>query len=92
MAHLTRPAEISGVSAGSFPETAAGNRAYHNRQRGKTQSSEGSRGPIKVGEGGEFGKYGDNDNFATIPNEEKHKAVKGAHKSWRKRPIWQIRR
>ena len=28
MAHLTRPAEISGVSAGSFPETAAGNRAY----------------------------------------------------------------
>ena len=33
MAHLTRPAEISGVSAGSFPETAAGNRAY------KTSSS-----------------------------------------------------
>ena len=29
MAHLTRPAEISGVSAGLFPETAAGNRAYH---------------------------------------------------------------
>ena len=28
MAHLTRPAEISGASAGSFPETAAGNRAY----------------------------------------------------------------
>ena len=28
MAHLTRPAEISGVSAGLFPETAAGNRAY----------------------------------------------------------------
>ena len=27
MAHLTRPAEISGVSAGIFPETAAGNRA-----------------------------------------------------------------
>ena len=27
MAHLTRPAEISGVSAGLFPETAAGNRA-----------------------------------------------------------------
>ena len=25
MPHLTRPAEISGVSAGSFPETAAGN-------------------------------------------------------------------
>ena len=25
MAHLTRPAEISGVSAGLFPETAAGN-------------------------------------------------------------------
>ena len=31
MAHLTRPAEISGVSAGSFPETAAGNRAYTQR-------------------------------------------------------------
>ena len=29
MAHLTRPAEISGVSAGLFPETAAGNRAYN---------------------------------------------------------------
>ena len=28
MAHLTRPAEISGVSASLFPETAAGNRAY----------------------------------------------------------------
>ena len=28
MAHLKRPAEISGVSAGLFPETAAGNRAY----------------------------------------------------------------
>ena len=28
MASLTRPSEISGVSAGSFPETAAGNRAY----------------------------------------------------------------
>ena len=36
MAHLTRPAEISGVSAGSFPETAAGNRAY-NPQRTKKQ-------------------------------------------------------
>ena len=29
MAHLTRPAVVSRVSAGSFPETAAGNRAYH---------------------------------------------------------------
>ena len=28
MAHLTRPVVISGVSAGSFPETVAGNRAY----------------------------------------------------------------
>ena len=28
MAHLTRPAVISGVSADLFPETAAGNRAY----------------------------------------------------------------
>ena len=42
------------------------------------------RGPIKVGESGEFGKYGENDNFATIANEAKHKAVKGAHKSWQK--------
>ena len=31
MAHLTRPAEISGVSAGSFPEIAAGNLAYPGR-------------------------------------------------------------
>ena len=28
MAHLTRPAVISGVSADLFPETAAGNPAY----------------------------------------------------------------
>ena len=35
MAHLTRPAEISGVSAGSFPETAAGNRAYQNIDKNK---------------------------------------------------------
>ena len=35
MAHLTRPAEISGVSAGSFPETAAGNRAYSIRRHVK---------------------------------------------------------
>ena len=28
MAHLTRPVVISGVSAGSFPEKAAVNRAY----------------------------------------------------------------
>ncbi|XP_068673130.1 ras-related protein Rab-26-like [Montipora foliosa] len=28
MAHLTRPAVISGVNAGSFPETVAGNQAY----------------------------------------------------------------
>ena len=33
MAHLTRPAEISGVSAGLFPETAAGNRAYVNTSK-----------------------------------------------------------
>ena len=31
MAHLTHPAVISGVSAGSFPGTAAGNRAYSGR-------------------------------------------------------------
>ena len=29
MVHLKRPAEISGVSASSFPETEAGNRAYN---------------------------------------------------------------
>ena len=29
-------------------------------------------------------------NFASIANEAKHKAVKGAHNSWRKRRIWQI--
>ena len=28
MAHLTRPVVLSAVSAGSFPETAAGNGAY----------------------------------------------------------------
>ena len=55
-----------------------------------TQSTKQYRGPIKVGKSGEFGKYGENDNFATIANEEKHKAVKGAHKSLRKRRIWQI--
>ena len=32
MAHLTRPAVFSGVSDGSFPETAAGNRAYSLRR------------------------------------------------------------
>ena len=31
---------------------------------------------------GEFGKYGENDNFATIADKAKHKAVKGAHKSF----------
>ena len=42
MAHLTCPAEVSGVSAGSFPETAAGNRAYdevHNMLLGHTYNS-----------------------------------------------------
>ena len=54
------------------------------------QSTKQYRGPIKVGESGEFGKYGENDNFATIANEAKHKAVKGPHKSWRKQRIWQL--
>ena len=42
MAHLTCPAEISGVSAGLFPETAAGNRAYIGQfpVRGKEAHSE----------------------------------------------------
>ena len=35
------------------------------------------RGPIKVGDPGEFGKYGENDNFATIANRAKHKAIRG---------------
>ena len=39
MAHLTRPAEISGVSAGLFPETAAGNRAYCKFKGHKLQAS-----------------------------------------------------
>ena len=40
MAHLTRPAEISGVSAGLFPETAAGNRAYAALRKGKLDRRE----------------------------------------------------
>ena len=35
------------------------------------------RGPIKVGDTGEFGKYGENDNFARIANKAKHKAMRG---------------
>ena len=35
------------------------------------------RGPIKVGDTGEFGKYGENDNIATIANKAKHKAMRG---------------
>ena len=34
MAHLTLPAEILGVSAGSFPETTAGNRSYKSTDSG----------------------------------------------------------
>ena len=37
------------------------------------------RGHLKVGESREFGKYGENDNIATIANEAKHKGVKGPH-------------
>ena len=51
------------------------------------QSTKQGRGPIKVGE---VGKYDENDNFPTIGNEARHKAVKGAHKSWQMWPIWQI--
>ena len=32
---------------------------------------------MKVGDTGEFGKYGKNDNFATITNRAKHKAIRG---------------
>ena len=35
------------------------------------------RGPIKVGDIGKLGKYGENDNFATIANRAKHKAMWG---------------
>ena len=34
-------------------------------------------GPIKVGNTGEFSKYGENDNIATIANKAKHKAMRG---------------
>ena len=35
------------------------------------------RGPIKVGDTGKFGKYGENDNFRTFANKAKHKAMRG---------------
>ena len=35
------------------------------------------RGPIKVGDTGEFGKYGENDNIATIASKAKHKGMRG---------------
>ena len=35
------------------------------------------RGPIKIGDTGKFGKYGENDNFATFANKAKHKAMRG---------------
>ena len=35
------------------------------------------RGPIKVGDTGQFSKYGENDNIATIANMTKHKAMRG---------------
>ena len=33
--------------------------------------------PIKNGDTGEFSKYGENDNIATIANKAKHKAIRG---------------
>ena len=41
------------------------------------QSTKAMRGPIKVGNTGEFSKYGENDNIATIPNKAKHKGMRG---------------
>ena len=38
------------------------------------------RGPIKVGDTGEFSKYGESDNIATIANKAKHKVMRGAIK------------
>ena len=35
------------------------------------------RGPIKVGDTGEFSKCGENDNIATIADRAKHKAIRG---------------
>ena len=35
------------------------------------------RGPIKVGNTGEFSKYGENDNIPTIVNKAKQKAIGG---------------
>ena len=40
MANLTRPAVTSGLSAGSFLETTAGNRAYHPGRDGKILNGE----------------------------------------------------
>ena len=34
------------------------------------------RGPIKGGDTGEFSKYGENDNIATMANKAKHKAMR----------------
>ena len=34
------------------------------------------REPIKVGDTGKFGKYGENDNFVTFANNAKHKAMR----------------
>ena len=35
------------------------------------------REPIKVGDTDKFGKYGENDNFGTLANKAKHKAMRG---------------
>ena len=35
-----------------------------------------TRRPIKVFDTGKFGKYGENDNIATITNRAKHKAIR----------------
>ena len=41
------------------------------------QSTNQCRGPIEVGECGEFDQCGENDNFATIANEAKHIEIRG---------------
>ena len=38
---------------------------------------ESPTGPIRVGDTGQFSKYGKNDNIATIANKAKHKAMRG---------------
>ena len=57
-----------------LPQSPTGQSTKH-----KAQSNKGA---IEVGDPGEFGKYGENDNIATIANKAKAQSNEGAHKSW----------